>query len=65
MEETKEIRPRTPPILMTSQVWDGFRRAKPDDNSVKQSLFRKIKVTAPGYSGEVYGGDVIFPSLKE
>jgi len=65
MEETKEVRPRTPPILMTSQVWDEFRRAKPDDNSVKQSLFKKIKVNAAGYSGEVYGGDVIFPVLKE
>jgi hypothetical protein len=65
MEDTKEVRPRTPPILMTSQVWDGFRKEKPNDNSVKQSLFKKIKVTAAGYSGEVYGGDVIFPALKE
>jgi hypothetical protein len=65
LDETKEIRPKTPPILMTARVWTGFRSAKPDDNSVKQSLFQRINVTTPGYTGEVYGGDVIFPSLKQ
>jgi hypothetical protein len=40
---------------MTVAVWQGFKKAKPNSNSVQQSLFRKVDVRVPGYSGEVYG----------
>jgi adenylate cyclase len=63
-EETLKTREATPPILMTAAVWQGFKKAKPNSNSVQKSLFRKVDVRVPGYSGEVYGGAVIFPQLK-
>jgi class 3 adenylate cyclase len=64
-EETQLIRPKTPPILMTGRVWGGFQRERPNSAAVKQSLFKKIKVSTPVYSGDVYGGNAIFGSLKE
>lgn len=50
----------TPPILMTQPVYDGFRKAAPDDQSVKNGWWKSKAVTVPGYTGRVYGGDVHF-----
>lgn len=63
--ETKTVREATPAILMTAAVWQGFRKAKPNSNMVKTPLFRKIAVQVSGYSGDVFGGDVIFTQLKD
>jgi adenylate cyclase len=60
-EETKQA---TPPILMTSAVWHGFKNALPDSPSVKDALFTQVTVTVPGYSGDIFGGKAIFPTLK-
>jgi hypothetical protein len=64
-EETIETRRATPPILMTESVWSGYRHAEPNSGAVTKSLFKKIKLNTPGYAGDVYGGDAIFPALKE
>jgi class 3 adenylate cyclase len=63
--ETKMVRGATPAILMTAAVWQGFKKAKPNSNIVKEPLFRKIAVEVSGYSGDVFGGDVVFAQLKE
>jgi adenylate cyclase len=63
-DETLKTREATPPILMTSAVWQGFRKAKPNDVIVQKPLFKNVDVKVPGYNGSVYGGNVIFPKLK-
>lgn len=55
-----EERPATPPILMTEPVYNGFRMARPDSDTVKKGWFKKVTVEVPGYKGNVYGGDVHF-----
>ena len=63
-QQRHEARAATPPILLTSAVWNGFKKAKPNSLSVQNSLFNKVAVEVPGHSGETYGGDVVFPQLK-
>jgi hypothetical protein len=63
-EEALKTREETPPILMTSAVWHGFKTAKPGSAILQKSLLKKIEVTIPGYTGEVFGGDVVFNALK-
>lgn len=53
------------PILMTKSVYDGFKRACPDDNSIKKGLWSKTNITVKDYSGEIYGGNVIFTAIND
>ncbi|TBG08447.1 adenylate/guanylate cyclase domain-containing protein [Rhizobium leguminosarum] len=63
--ESVDMKPATPPILMTKLVYDRFKQACPDDSSIKNGWFKKIdRLTVTGYSGDVYGGDVIFSVFK-
>jgi adenylate cyclase len=64
-KQIQEEKAATPPILMTEAVWRGFRAAKPDSEAVKQSLFNKINVSVPGNTTAIYGGNVIFPDLRQ
>ncbi|MEI6420573.1 MAG: adenylate/guanylate cyclase domain-containing protein [Lentisphaerota bacterium] len=54
------MREKTPPILMTKQVYDGFRAAKPDAIELKSGWLHKVNVTIPEYSGQIFGGDIIY-----
>jgi class 3 adenylate cyclase len=54
----------TPAILMSELVWNGFKAAQPDDPSVTNGWFKKVKVDIPGFSGGVFGGNVIFTQFK-
>lgn len=65
MERTRVVRARTPPILMTARVWNGFRSEQPDDVCVKSGLFKRVRVKTPGLKEHVFGGNVIFPNLKD
>lgn len=58
-------REATKPILMTAPVYNGFKAARPDDKSVKGGWFKKVAVEVPGYTGDVYGGDVHFTAFNE
>ena len=51
----------TPPILMTSEVYTGFKTTNPDAASIKNGWWKKQSRTIPDYSGVVYGGDLTFP----
>lgn len=62
--ETRERRAATPPILMTASVWKGFREEHPDDPVIKKGLIKRIRLRTPGNTEAVFGGDVIFTSLK-
>lgn len=55
----------TPPILMTKEVFLGFKRQCPDDSIVKDNLISKKSVKVPEHGGDVYGGDVIFAVFRD
>lgn len=55
----------TSPILMTEPVYSGYVSACPNDESVKNSWWSEKKVQVSGYSGKLYGGDVIYTIFKE
>lgn len=61
---TVEVSPATPPILMTQAVYDGFREKNPNDSSITNRWYSLCRVAVPGYTGSIYGGDVIFADLK-
>jgi adenylate cyclase len=50
---------------MTGSVWAGYTRIEPQKTAVTNKLFKKIAVKIPGYTGDVYGGDVISPALRD
>lgn len=64
-DKEEKIRDATPAILLTAAVWTGFKKAMPDSTSVQKSLFKKVGVKVSGYSGDVFGGDAIYPQLKK
>jgi len=55
---------RTPPILMTKEVFAGFKKACPDDNIIQKNWIQKKSLRTAEYGGEVYGGDVTFTAFK-
>lgn len=57
---TKDSTTSTSPILMTKAVYDGFRKANPQRDSVQRGLWQSVSLSVPGYSGGIFGGDVIF-----
>lgn len=59
------VQPKTPSILMTKAVFDGYKAARPNAPAVVNKWLDKIAATVPGYNGEVYGGDVIWSSFLE
>jgi hypothetical protein len=63
--DSLQTREATPPILLTAAVWSGFKKAKPTSSIVQQALFKRVSISVPGYSGEVFGGQAIFPKLIE
>lgn len=46
------------PILMTKAVFDGYKAANPERDSIKKGWFAKRKVEVKDYDGDVYGGAV-------
>ena len=60
-----ETRAKTAPILMTEPVYRGLKADNHDVDYVKAGWFKKVAVEVPGYTGDVYGGDVTFNAFKE
>lgn len=46
------------PILMTSAVYEGYKKENPQGNSIKRGWWKKQVVDIKEYKGDVYGGDV-------
>lgn len=57
---TKERTTSTQPILMTKAVYEGFRKANPQRNSVQRGWWKPVSLFVPGYSGGIFGGNLIF-----
>jgi adenylate cyclase len=58
-----QITPKTPAILMTRVVYDGFRAKHPREQSILQNWYKRCYVSVPGYADAIFGGDVIFTDL--
>lgn len=54
-----------PPILFTEAVYKGLRAEAPKDPAIKQGWWSKHAMNVPGYTGAVYGGDVIKTAVKD
>lgn len=63
--EARTKRVATPAILMTAEVWKGFRFEQPNHAAVTKNLFKRVQVRTPGHRGAVFGGNVIFPELRD
>ncbi|WP_338441258.1 adenylate/guanylate cyclase domain-containing protein [Synechococcus elongatus IITB4] len=53
------------PILITKSVFDGFRKAMPNDESIKNNWWSKQNLKVRDYDGDVYGGNIIFSVIEE
>ena len=51
------------PIMMTSAVYNGFKREAPNDNSLEKGLWSKCDINIKDYSGDIYGGNVVFTDV--
>lgn len=63
IREYVETRAVTDPILMTDPVYRALKAAHPGVDYVQAGWFKKVVVEVPGYSSDVYGGDVIFTAF--
>lgn len=64
----KELGPYTysnSPILMTKAVFDGFKKARPNADSIVNNRWSQKHLEVRDYDGEVYGGDVIFKAVED
>lgn len=52
------------PILMTKAVYDGYKSANPNADSIKNRWFSKKSIHVRDYSGDIYGGDVIKTAVE-
>ena len=48
------------PILMTKRVYLGFKRACPDEQSIREKWWSRKYISIEGYKGVAYDGDIIF-----
>lgn len=58
-------RPKTPPILMTKAVYDGYRAAKPNAPGLVNGWWHKVDVQVTGHRQAVYGGDVVWTNFQK
>ncbi|MEX3950648.1 adenylate/guanylate cyclase domain-containing protein [Paraburkholderia sp. EG287A] len=60
---TVQVSQKSPPILMTRVVYDGYRAKHPTENSIVNHWYKRCYVSVPGYDDAVFGGDVILTDL--
>lgn len=53
------------PIFMTKEVYDGYKKACPEDKSITKNWYKKVDTTIRDFSGDVYSGDVFFTVVEE
>jgi adenylate cyclase len=53
------------PILMTQAVYEGLKKSHSDDESIKKGWWTTQSASVKNYDGSIFGGDVIFPVVKE
>lgn len=51
---------RNSPILMTKAVFEGFKKARPSADSIKNGWWEKESLSVRDYDGDIYGGSVIY-----
>lgn len=56
---------KTKPILITDEVYKGFKKNVPNAQSVRESWWKLQKLDVDGYSGKIYGADVYYTAAKD
>lgn len=59
-----QTRPKTPAILMTKAVYDGYKAAKPNASGIVNGWWKRVHVQVPGNTQPIYGGDVHWTNFK-
>ncbi len=57
------LKEATPPILMTDDVYKGYKAANPTAPEIQNGWW-KLQDKIKDYSGDIYGGDVIFNYIQ-
>ncbi len=55
----------TSPILMTQSVYEGLKKDYPNDKGIQEGWWKEQLVDVKDYDKIIFGGDVIFSSVKE
>ncbi len=53
------------PMLMTEPVFEGYKKANPEDPSIINGWWEQQSLYIPGYSDQIYGGNVIYTVFRE
>jgi adenylate cyclase len=53
------------PILMSKPVFQGYKEANPEVASISNGWWKPQSLYVPGYSDQIYGGDVHFTVFKD
>jgi adenylate cyclase len=64
-DKNVETRPKTPAILMTKAVYDGFKAARPKAIEIENGWFSRQTVHIPEHTGDLYGGDVVYTAFRD
>jgi class 3 adenylate cyclase len=62
--QSVQTRPKTPAILMTKAVYDGYKAAKPNAKDIANGWWKRVNVQVPGNRQPIYGGDVYWTNFK-
>jgi hypothetical protein len=49
---------------MTKAVYDGYKSANPNAESIKNGWFSRKSISVRDHSGDIYGGDVIKTAVE-
>ena len=52
-------------ILMTEEVFNGFKTANPTRDSVLKNYWTEQKIEVKDYTGKVYGGEPYWKTMDE
>jgi hypothetical protein len=53
------------PILISNEVYQGYKREKPNDDSIVKEWWSKQYPAIPEHNGDVYGGDITYTDADD
>lgn len=63
--EKNEIKSKSKAILMTDEVYKGFKSANPSRDSIVKNYWTEQSIVVKDYSGKVYGGESYWSTMDE
>lgn len=65
IQKDLESSKRTSPILITEEVFNGFKKNNPERDSIKKNWWKKETIDIDGYNGIIYAGDIHYVVVKD